>query len=251
MYRLKPQMEELIRAWLEILDEARVDYAVGGAYAFHAHTGIWRATKDFDVFIAPEHVKTALDALRGAYFNADIRDPSWLAKAETSDYLLDLIFGFRHRQIRIDREWFEHSLPVELMGIETRILSIEQMIVSKAFIGFRERFDGADIAHLIRESKGKLDWDLMLAWLGSDSEILLWHLVFFRFVYPGHAEYVPNDLLRRLLGRLEASATPENTRSFRGLLVDATAFLVDSVDFGYEGYPRGRPLVDRKGKPIR
>ena len=43
--------DEFYRETMRVLDEARVPFLVGGAYAFAAFTGISRDTKDFDVFL--------------------------------------------------------------------------------------------------------------------------------------------------------------------------------------------------------
>ena len=41
----------LFREVLELLNASRVRYAVSGAFALQQHTGIWRDTKDLDVFL--------------------------------------------------------------------------------------------------------------------------------------------------------------------------------------------------------
>ncbi len=61
------------------------------------------------------------------------------------------------------------------------------MIWSKAFIMERERYDGADIAHLILACGRDLDWRRLLGRFGRRWRVLLSHLVLFGFVYPGGA----------------------------------------------------------------
>ena len=63
--------------------------------------------------------------------------------------------------------------------------------MSKLFVTRRERFDGADIAHIIYATCGKLDWNQILNRAGEHWEILLWALLFFRYVYPRNSDYVP------------------------------------------------------------
>ena len=51
-----------------------------------------------------------------------------------------------------------HKLGWNVLGVIVRLSPAEEMIWSKAFIMERERYDGADISHLIRACQGRLDW---------------------------------------------------------------------------------------------
>src|SRR5262249_49625317 len=53
---------------LETLNAAGIPYIVAGAYAIYEHTGIYRKTKDLDLFFEPSAVIPAARALRGAGF---------------------------------------------------------------------------------------------------------------------------------------------------------------------------------------
>lgn len=57
---------------LEAMDRARVPFLLGGALALNAHTGIWRDTKDLDLFVRPQDAMRALDALREAGFRTEV-----------------------------------------------------------------------------------------------------------------------------------------------------------------------------------
>jgi hypothetical protein len=251
IYEIPDENGDMIARWLTLFNEAGIEYAVGGAYAFHGYTGIWRDTKDFDVFLAPEDLKKALDALNGAYFHPDIRDAHWLAKVECTPYNLDLIFGFRNGQLKIDHRWFEYSRPVELAEVPTRLLAMEELIASKSYLAYRERFDGGDVAHLLREAKGKIDWNRLVERLGENRELLLWHFIFFLFVYPGHSDYIPEDVLNRLFDEIrERRVRATSPKAFRGFLLDRSSFEVDCVRFGYEDCGRGKPLVNGRGEAL-
>ena len=58
----------------------------------------------------------------------------------------------------------------------------EEMIWSKAFVMERERYDGADITHILRKSGATIDWVRLLRRFGSHAAVLLSHLVLFQFV---------------------------------------------------------------------
>src|SRR5215472_13282209 len=83
----------LFREVLELMERNHVPFAVSGAFALHEHTGIWRDTKDLDLFLPAREVPQALKLLEADAFLTEITDPIWLAKARRGDYFVDLITG--------------------------------------------------------------------------------------------------------------------------------------------------------------
>ena len=72
-----------------------------------------------------------------------------------------------------------------------QIAPAEETIWSKAFVMERERFDGADVAHLILGHGDKLDWQRLLERFGPHWRVLLAHLVLFGFIFPSARSRVP------------------------------------------------------------
>lgn len=250
---LDDEQAEVYAGWLRLLNETGIPYAVGGAFAAYGYTGAWRDSKDLDVFLRPEELKPALDALRGAGFSTEITDPLWLAKVHARPALfMDLLFAVRHTtRLRITLEWFERCRPAELLGEPTRLLGPEEVIATKVYLAARDRFDGADIAHLIRSQHGGVDWEHILHLLGGDDEILLWQLLFFTMAYPGLTDRVPAELMERAFDRVRARwSRPADTARFRGMLLDPEAFAVDVDEWGYEDRRDRRPLVDENGEAL-
>jgi hypothetical protein len=137
--------------------------------------------------------------------------------------------------ITVDASWIEHSQPSTILGVSTRLLAPEELVASKLFVIRRERFDGADIAHIIYATRGELDWDRILRHAGERWEILLWALLLFRYVYPSHSNYVPASLWQGLMARLtEAVSHPDPQQEFRGSLVDDCMFAIDVNEWGLE-----------------
>ena len=64
----------------------------------------------------------------------------------------------------------------EVLGVPVKVLAAEELIASKLFVTRRERFDGADIVHVIHGTGGKLDWDRILYLVGEHWMMLLWVL---------------------------------------------------------------------------
>jgi hypothetical protein len=236
---IPPEQEALFREVLASLEKAHRHYAVAGAFALQQHTGIFRSTKDMDIFLAPEATTSALEDLKNQGFHCEICDPVWLAKVHRDGYFVDLITGMSNGVITVDQSWIERAQPATVFGVATRVLAAEELLASKLFVTRRERFDGADIAHIIFASRGKLDWNRVLELADDHWELVLWNLILFRYVYPGQRNFVPESLWRDLLGRLaEPERTPSKSADFRGSLVDDNMFAIDVEEWGLENVLR-------------
>jgi hypothetical protein len=230
-----PGQERLFREVLQVLNQGGIPYAVSGAFALQKHTGIWRDTKDLDVFLTAQHVPQALEFLINDGFECSVVDPVWLAKAHRGDFYVDLICGMSNAVIIVEDDWIEHGMATEIVGVPVRVLAPEELIVSKLFVTRRERFDGADIAHVIYGTQGRLDWERLLQLAGLHWEMLLWALVLFRYIYPARSPYVPRYIWERLLQRFQHElAYPNPYAKFRGSLVDEKMFAIDVHEWGLD-----------------
>lgn len=223
----------VFREVLELLNDRHTPYVVSGAFALQKHTGISRDTKDLDLFLPQEYVVPVLRELAHRGFETAIADPVWLAKAHRGEYYVDLITGMSNAVVTVDLSWVERGSPWEIMGIPTRVLAAEELIASKIFVTRRERFDGADICHIIYAMQGKLEWKRILELVRHDWEIVLWSLLLYQYVYPAQRHYVPaalwNDLLDRMRHRI---ANPDSNARFRGSLIDPMMFAIDVDEWG-------------------
>ncbi len=223
-----PEQEQLFRQVLMHFNERRIPYTVSGAFALSQHTGICRDTKDLDLFLPAEYVQEALRSLQEEGFETEVPDPVWLAKAHRGEYFVDLITGMSNAVIVVDQSWIDRGTPAQAFGVPVKVLAPEELIASKLFVTRRERFDGADIAHVIHGTRGRLDWPRLLQLAGEHWEVLLWSLIFFHYVYPTHGAYVPREVWDDLLGRLHRSLDhPDQHAPFRGSLIDPMMFAID------------------------
>lgn len=190
------------RQVLSCLSEADVPFLVGGALACTCYTGIERNTKDVDLFIRGEDFERVREVLRRSGHETELTYPHWLAKVRGGGHLLDLIFSSGNGVSAVDDAWFEHAAHAELLGLQVEIAPVEEMIWSKAFVMERERYDGADIAHLLQACAERLDWPRLLERFGPHWRVLLSHLVLFGFVYPAQRSRVPAWVMDGLLERL-------------------------------------------------
>jgi len=227
----------LFQRVLRALTRGGVGFAVAGAFAFQHYTGIWRFTKDLDLFLPAEKVDLALTLCRTAGLVTEVTDPVWLAKAWAGDYYVDLISGMSNGVYWVTPEWIEHARQGEIQGQRLRMLAPEEMILSKIFVTRRERFDGSDICHMIYRCGTELDWDRLLNSVGEHWEMLLWHLQLYRYVYPAAMEVVPKPVWNLLCDRLRAESPGGEAgkpAAFRGTLIDPLMFEPDTAQWGLE-----------------
>lgn len=233
--QLHPDQEAVFREVLTLFEEWQRPYAVAGAFALRQHTGVCRFTKDLDLFLTSRDASNALRCLERHGFECEVRDPVWLAKAHRDGFYVDLITGMSNGVFAVDPSWIERAYPAMVCGVASRVLAPEELIVSKLFVTRRERFDGADIAHIVFGSGGNLQWDRIRQLVGDHWEILLWALMLFRYVYPAHTDYVPKGLWQDLLERLaEEIRAPSPSARFRGSLVDEAMFAIDIEEWGLD-----------------
>ncbi|MGA9474418.1 MAG: nucleotidyltransferase [Terriglobales bacterium] len=249
--KLPEAQETLFREVLLRLEEERLPFTISGAVALQQHTGICRFTKDLDIFLSPADANAALPILARQGFECEVQDPVWLAKARRDGFFVDLITGMSNGAITVDAEWIKRSHPAVVLGVETRVLAPEELIASKLFITRRERFDGADIVHVIYALGGRLDWQRILELAGEHWELVLWALVLFRYVYPAQTNYVPQTVWTELLGRFAKEVQlPSPNARFRGSLIDDKMFAIDVEEWGLDDILKENQARRVKIKPI-
>jgi len=223
---------------LHSLRHAKIDFLVGGAYALERYTGIARDTKDLDVFVRPEDCERVLAAFAEAGFDTELTFPHWLGKARSGGEMVDVIFSSGNGCARVDDEWFRHAVDDQVLDVPVRLIPVEEMIWSKALIMERERYDGADVVHLLRARGADLDWPRVLRRFGPNWRVLLSHLILFGFVYPGHRDVIPQGVMRELTARLDRETRAptvdgDDARLCRGTLLSREQYLVDVERWGY------------------
>ena len=221
---------------LDRLESAGVPVLVGGSFALARDTGIERHSKDFDLFVRPADLQRVEEAVAGdAQLSFECFSPHWLSKIQYGGEVVDVIFSSGNGIAQVDDDWFVHAGEGELFGRQVRFCPPEEMIWSKAFIMERERFDGADVLHILHQSASSLDWERLLGRFGRHWRVLLAHMVLFEFVYPHRRRTIPAEVMDELLGRLadERRAAPDAGEICRGTLLSRTQYLPDIEEWGY------------------
>jgi hypothetical protein len=232
---LSPEAVAFYRAALAALIDRKADFLVGGAYALGHYTGIVRDTKDFDIFVRPEDSKHVLQILSAVGCRTELTFPHWLGKAYCGEYFVDVIFSSGNGVCRVDDGWFAHAVQADLLGFPIRLCPPEELIWSKGFVQERERFDGADIAHLLRACGPHLDWPRLVRRFGPHWRVLLGHLIAFGFIYPGERATVPDQVLEGLWRNTkeEMATPPAAEKVCRGTLLSREQYLIDIEKWGY------------------
>jgi hypothetical protein len=222
------------RRTLHVLSDASVPFLVGGSHAFLEYTGIVRNTKDFDLFLRRADVDRAMSALRDAGYRTELTFPHWLGKAWQHEDFVDLVFSSGNGICIVDDGWFDHSVETQVLGMPVRIVPCEELLWQKAFVMERERFDGADIMHVLRARAEQIDWERLVARFGERWALLYTYLVFFSFVYPSEAHRLPATVLDELARRhAETRASSAVDRVCQGTLVSRGQYLLDIGQYGY------------------
>ena len=246
-----PDAERAVyRRALEALNAADVKYVVAGAYAIYEHTGIYRKTKDLDLFFEPASVVPAARALREAGFVTRLEDEHWLAKATHGDYFVDLIYGMGNGIAFIDEGWIGHSHPGILAATSVRIAPAEELIWHRLFISERHRHDMSDIVHLILCLGDSIDWQRLVERVGANWPLLLSQVLMFAYVYPGHKANIPTWVPERLLQNAQAefAREEEDVDLTRGPMISRFSFTIDVREWGFSD-PRSELVKEARNTP--
>lgn len=218
---------------------------VGGAYALAQYSGIERHTKDLDLFVRKADAEDVLKLFARSGYKTEMTFSHWLGKVFKGEHFIDIIFSSGNAVADVDDEWFQHAPDAEVFGVDVKLSPPEEMIWSKAFIMERERYDGADVAHILHSCHETLDWERLLRRFGSHWKVLLTHLLLFGYIYPAEQYKIPDRVMKSLLSRVEVdmTAAPEDEPICQGTLISREQYMIDVETRGYVDArlePRGK-----------
>jgi len=193
---------------LAILQNCQCEFMIGGGYAVVHYTGVPRATKDLDIFCRPQEYPKILKCFADHGYRTELTDSRWLAKVFKDDYFIDVIFDTVNNICKVD-------------------------------VQNRERYDGADINHLLLKAGRRLDWARLWKRMDTHWHLLLAQLLIFQFVYPSeYRNIVPDWLFLDLLDRAKEQydLPPSLERVCQGPLIDQTQYEVDIKMWNYKAY---------------
>jgi len=232
--KAKGNRAEFYRRSMQVLQNANIPFLIAGAGAVRFYTGVSRQTKDFDLHLRPHHIDGALDAFAHAGYKTEKTFPHWLAKAKRGRNCVDLIFRAGNGLCEVDDSWFERAQDEDVLGVTVKLSAPEDMLWMKAYIMERERYDGADVAHILESCAEKLNWPHLLRRFGPDWRLLLSHLVLFGYIYPSERGRVPVAVMDALISRLRnENSVSGSDRLCRGTLLSRQQYLWDVEERGF------------------
>jgi hypothetical protein len=229
-----PEDERVVyKRALRALNQAGVPYVVAGLYAIYHYTGIYRQTKDLDLFVEPGQVVQAARVLKAAGFHVKLEQAHWIAKALIDDKQVDLIYGMGNGLSFVDENWYGYSRPGILAAEQVRVAPPEELLWHRIFVSERHRSDMSDAVHLIFTRGPELDWQRVLERTGNEWRLLLAQIQLFDFAYPGHRQKVPRWVREQLYK--QASDTIDeigDPSACHGTLISRFSFAIDVNEWG-------------------
>ncbi|MBI2330254.1 hypothetical protein HYU94_02605 [Candidatus Daviesbacteria bacterium] len=229
---------------ISIIIKHKILFVIGGGLAVFKYTDLNRPTNDLDIYCKGGDYPKIITILKTNGVETKILDERWIAQAlppKTNNHNLnsktrvDILFSSPSYLITVDDLWFEYASEIRLFGQTVKLAPREELVWSKAYIQDRNRFDGADINHLILTSDKKLDWKRLLMRMENNWEILLSLLINFRFIYPSKRDLIPKWLLEELISRLNYQLKNPIPRDkiCRGPLLSRTQYKDDITKLGF------------------
>lgn len=222
---------------LELLNASGCRYMLGGAFAMFHYTGIFRNTKDLDIFCKSSEYPTLLKHFAEHGYRIEVTDVRWLAKVFKDDYFIDIIFDSVYNICTIDDGWYDRAAKGKFLGISVLFIPAEELIWCKSYVQNRERNDSADINHTLLKCGKDLNWEHLLYRMDQHWHLLLSQIINFQFVYPAdYREIIPKWLFDELIRRAQEQydLPPPKEKVCRGPMIDQTQYQVDIKEWDYK-----------------
>src|SRR3954464_5165201 len=154
---IPPNEWRIYRQVLTAAEQARIPFAIGGAFAVATYTGTWRNTKDLDLYVLPEYKERMIAMLTGLgftdYYEKVPYDRWWIYRSTQDDTIIDVIWAMANHRAQIDDLWMSGP-EIDMHGNRVRVLPAEAMLWDKLYIMQRDRCDWPDALNLIYSAGG-------------------------------------------------------------------------------------------------
>jgi hypothetical protein len=232
---VSPEAESFYAEALRELSQLGRPFLLAGTYAVSAYTGITRTTKDLDIFCKPGDYPRILTHFKELDYEIEIEDDRWIGKVFKGEFFFDVIFAAANGTMPVIDAWFKHAKETKVFGVPVRIIGPTELVWSKAFIQTRTRYDGADVVHVLLKQHDHIDWRRLLAYMDLHWEVLLMHVLNFRWIYPTERDHVPHWVLEELIGRLQRQLAlpPPRIRTCRGRMFSRADYEIAIREWGF------------------
>lgn len=228
--------EQYYREALTLLNQNNIQYLVGGGLAFREYTGIIRDLKDMDLFCKAGEYPKILKLFSENGYQTELTDVRWLAKLFRDDMYIDLIFNTVNNICVVDDSWFDNAVEGEAYGVPCRFIPAEELLWCKVYVQNRERYDGADVNHIILRYGHKLNWERIWSRLEQHWHLLFAQVLIFQFVYPTERDIIPRWLFDKLseLAKNQYDMPLSVEKVCLGPIIDQTQYSMDIKDWDFK-----------------
>ncbi len=193
---------QAFREAIRSLREAGASFALGGGLAVSFYTGLWRNTKDLDLYILPAEREPAIAAITkigmSDYYETAAYDRSWIYRGHREGTIVDLIWALANGIAEVDEDWLECGGVARLEGETVPLVAPEEIVWSKVHVVQRDRCDWPDLLNLLYAAGPSLDWGRLLRRTEPDEAPVASLLTLFAWVAPARAAELPTWLWPRL-----------------------------------------------------
>ncbi len=197
--------EEQKRLYVRVFSEARrrkLPFAIGGGFATIAYTGMWRNTKDLDLFILRQDrerfIELFTDLGLADYHTDKPYDRSWIYRGCAGGQIVDAIWEMANHRAAVDEEWLECGSAIVFEGQQCRVIPPEETLWTKLYVVQRERCDWPDALNLIGSVGPDLNWSRLMRRVGEDLPLLGAALSVFAWICPRRALDLPRWIWEQL-----------------------------------------------------
>ncbi|WP_256001948.1 MULTISPECIES: nucleotidyltransferase [Pedobacter] len=222
---------------LRTLQENDLQFMLGGGLAMYQYTGIARDLKDMDIFCKPSEYPKILKLLADKGYNTELTDVRWLAKIHKDGHYIDIIFDTVNNICTVDDVWYKRATTGDYEGLTVKYMSAEDLVWCKIYVQNRERYDGADVNHILLKTAGNFDWKRLMFKLDQHWHLLLAQILIFQFVYPAdYHDVIPRWVFDELMERAKEQYDIPRAleRVCRGPVIDQTQYEVDIKKWNYK-----------------
>lgn len=137
------------------LRDANVPFVLAGSLASWARGGP-ETTTDLDFIVEPDDAERAMSVLESLGMRSERPPEGWLFKAWDGEVLVDLIFQPKSLTAA---EIFDHSELLDVEALRLRVISLEDLLVTKLWSIDEHRLDYRSSLIIARSLRERIDWD--------------------------------------------------------------------------------------------
>jgi hypothetical protein len=150
-----PALLEAFRAGVAALRDTDVPFVLAGSFAAWARGGP-QPGKDLDFMVRPDDAEAALAALVDAGMRPERPPEEWLLKAWHGDAMIDVIFA--PSGLEINDEVFERSELISVLAIETPVMALDDVLVTKLMALDEHSLDFSSLLGIARACREQIGW---------------------------------------------------------------------------------------------